>query len=110
MEISPIREDSFYYYPIQNLSLQLRHSTENLQKRETLLDPEQHRPYYLPVSKMAKMEDAERVYWICHLCGRLVWTDTSKRITSGGTGEGTRITIEHTLCKVCKREYLGIEE
>lgn len=93
MEISSVREGlSFYCW---------------LTTKDT--DPELKR-YLLPIAKTARMEDAEKVYYVCYLCGKRVWVDSSKRITISMTdGEPTKITVEHTLCKRCKRDYLDLE-
>ncbi len=63
----------------------------------------------LPVAKTSQLITAERVHYICHCCGKLIWADESRKITSGETeGEKTpKITIEHSLCHKCKQDYLG---
>jgi hypothetical protein len=98
MEISPIKEGVYFF-------LQLKDQEEALYKKSK--HPLEERPLYLPLSKTAEMEDAEKVYWICHLCGKFIRSDTSKRITTGRVDVGTKITIEHALCKTCKKEYYG---
>lgn len=63
----------------------------------------------LPVAKTAQLHTAERVHYICHCCGKLIWTDESRVITTGRgeSGIDQKVTIEHSLCKQCKQDYLG---
>lgn len=108
MEILAFREDPFFYYfPKSHLPIKKKKDGEAPLKVH--LGHKSNKLYSLPLEKTARMEIAEKVYWICHLCGRLVWTDSSKRIATTMMEEGTKITIEHALCKGCKMEYFGIE-